>query len=206
MTSEYSLYCSQGHLKEFVQALTLFAASVTSSVIMMFQNRFGSKHILLFMFACIALPGFVCVMLVEGLAFKIAGITGLWAYLDLTLAITPVYANELLVEPFRNVSNSGFRIAFSIGAFFGTLMTVFLPRYKHIVCLYFSGHLVNNLLLLFWLPRSPSYLLKQNKTRELTQTVAEIASVSGFPGERLGAVLAKLDSIVRSDAFWSPNL
>lgn len=198
ITTEYDLYCNQGHVKEFMQAVTLFVSSIISSIILAFQNKFGSKNIMLLTFLFSALPGFVCMVFVDNLKAKAVGIIGLWIYHDVTFALTSVYFNELLVEPFRNISNAISRIAHSLGAIFGTLMTLYLTDYKLIVSLYFSGYVIFNVLLLFALTSSPSYLLKQNKMKDLTKAIIKIASVNRYPLNKLDDTLDNLDIIVAS--------
>ena len=200
ITSEFSLFCSQGHVKELTQTVTLFGASVLSSLVMMFQNRFGSKNILLLTFGCLAVPGFVCTVFVSGLVAKVGGVLLLWVYSDIILILTPVYANELLVEPFRNISNSVFRIMHGLGGALGTWMTLHLRDYRYIVCVYFAGYLVYNLLLMLTLPQSPSYLLKQQRAVELREAIARIASVNRFPGDQLRDTMTNLERIIESRA------
>lgn len=199
VTSEYSLYCNEGHWKEFMQALTVFASSIISSVILMFQNKLGSRTAMVFAYFFTGLTGFFCLVFVDNLAAKCVGMTGLWIYHDVTFTLTPVFFNELLVEPFRNISNAIARIAHSLGAIFGTLMTFYLTDYKHIVCLYFFGYTVYNLMLMFALPSSPSFLLKQNKSDRLVAAIERMADVNGLPAQQLQPALASLDSIVASN-------
>ena len=204
ITSEYSLYCDQAHLKELLQAVILFSSSVISSLVMVFQNKFGSKVTFLLSFGFITLPGLICTVLVPGLAVKVVGIILLWAYTDILLTLGPVYANELLVEPYRSLSNGVFRFMHGLGGAFGTWMTLHLRDYRLIVCLYCAGYLVNNLMLAFALPQSPSYLLKQQKIDKLRQTITRIACVSQFPEEQLEAALVNLDRIIESNRPASP--
>ena len=203
ITSEYSLFCNQAHLKELMQTVILFSSSVISSLVMMFQNKFGSKVTFLLSFGFITIPGLVCTVLVHGLAAKVVGIILLWAYTDILLTLGPVYANELLVEPYRSLSNGVFRFMHGLGGAFGTWMTLYLRDYRLIVCLYCVGYLVNNLMLAFALPQSPSYLLKQQKIDKLTQAITRIAGVNRFPEDKLQATLVNLDRIVESSVVPS---
>ena len=201
ISSQYSLFCTQAHSKELAEALTLFLSSLVSSVFIFMQSRFGSKHTIISAFAGIGVPGFACVVLIDRLVAKVTGIMLLWSYTDIMISLGPVYASELLVEPFRSVSNSVFRIMYVLGGIFGTWMTLHLRDYRLIVSLYFAGYLVINTLLLFALPQSPSYLLKQKQAAKLAQTVTRIAVINRFAEDRLGAVLANLERIVESRIF-----
>lgn len=198
ITSQYSLYCSGGHVKENVQMITLFVASSLSFLFVVLQDRFGSKNMLTWSFFLVAVSGFVCVVFLDGLAFKVAGVTSLWGFCDILLSLVGVYSNELLVEPFRKFYNVLCRVMFSIGAIFGTFMTLYLRDYRQIAGLYMSGYVVFMGLLLFVLPHSPSFLLKQSKIRELKKTITRIARLNNLPPQKLQEALQNLDNIVQS--------
>ena len=170
----------------------------------MFQNRLGSKHILLLTFAFFTVPGLICTVLVDGLIAKVTGIMLLWVYGDVALSLASVFANELLGEPFRNVSNSAFRIVHGLGGAFGTWMTFHLRDYRLIVGLFCAGYLVYNILLLFTLPQSPSFLLKQKRIAQLRLTITQIAVLNRIPEEQQRAVQVNLESIVQSGGSVSP--
>lgn len=120
ITMQFGLFCRQSHLKEFIQWAVLFAASILSMTFVIFQSRFGSKSIIVACFFTMALPGFVSLTLVDGLAAKTVGVTGLWVFNDVTFSLISVLLNELPVAPFRNLSNMSSRLFFSLGAFSGT--------------------------------------------------------------------------------------
>ena len=148
-------------------------------------------------FLCMAVPGMVCMAWVGGLVAKVAGMIGLWVHLDVTFALTSVYFNELLVAPFRNVSNVLARIIFMFGGLFGTWITLYLADYRQLTWIIFWGYVVFTVILLL-LPSSPSFLLKQNKTTQLTRAVVKIARINSLPEEPLQAALAQLERVVQS--------
>ena len=200
ITTEFALYCQQGHLKQLAQAVTLFASSLISSVLMALQDCLGSRRVMVGCFWCMAVPGMICVAWVDGLVAKVVGMICLWVYVDVTLALTSVYFNELLVAPFRNVSNVLVRIMSMVGGGFGNLMTFYLQDYRQITWLFFWGYVVFTLVLLF-LPSSPSFLLKQKKTAELTQAITKIACINHVTEEPLQVALAQLEGVVHSSSF-----
>lgn len=159
----------------------------------------------MYSFILMMVPGFVCILFLDSLNSKIVGIVCLWACVEVSFGLISVFINEFLVKPYRNFSNSICRASQSFGAFFGTFMTLYLQDYKQIVCLYFATFFLYILVIFFAFPRSPSYLLKQKKTDELTKAIIRIATINRFPEEQLGAVLVNLDNIVASKIFIGFN-
>lgn len=206
ITTEFELYCNQGHQKEFLQSIVLFASTIISTIIMFFQNRFGSKNILIFTYLFIAVPSFIFTILVSGLYFKVAGVIGMWLFKDVCFALSTVFYNELLVEPYRNFSNVFFRIVHCSGAIFGTLMTYYLTDYKYIICLYFLVYSIFAIILIFGFPSSPSYLLKQNKTKDLSNAIVKIAKINEYPQHLLSQSLTNLENIIESNLKFFYNI
>lgn len=198
ITSEFELYCGKGHVKQFVQTVTLFVASVLSSGFILLQDRFGARSVMMALFFSMALPGVLCTHVLGGLASKVAGLTALWTFNESMTCITPVYFNELLVEPYRNASNVVVRFSHCLGASLGTLLTFYLRDYRLIISVYFAGYVAFFGVLIFAFPDSPSFLLKQGKRAALRKTVARIASVNSFPEQKLLGVLDRLDNILYS--------
>lgn len=104
---------------------------------MVLQDRFGSKSILIVCFLLMAIPGFISMVFVNGLVAKVVGMIGLWIYNDTSFVLTGVFFNELLVDPYRRVSNAASRIVYCLGAIFGTVITYYLQDYKQITVLHF---------------------------------------------------------------------
>ena len=197
VVTEHSLYCKKGHLKQLMQSASLFVSSIVSSIFIMFQDKYGSKNILIWSFFGVALPGFVCVALVSGVVPKIFGISCLWVYIDIITIVASTLKNEHLVEPYRGHSNVLCRMSLCAGSLFGVLMTLHLRSYKYIVALYFLGYTAYTVLMMWGLPHSPSYLLKQNKSTELKSVVTRIAKINEYPYQKLQATLGSLDNIMQ---------
>ena len=119
IASEFELYCTRAHVKRSVQGATLLVASIVSLPFVMLQDRFGAKNIIVGCFLLMALPGFVLMVLVEGLTAKIAGMIALWVFNDAAFILTNVLLNEYLVEPFRGASNVVTKVIYSVGAIVG---------------------------------------------------------------------------------------
>ena len=197
VTTEFGLFCDQSHTKQFLESLTLLLASVTSVLFVFLQSRFGSKDLMLACFFVVGVPGFVCVQFVDGLAAKIAGIIMLWVFNDTSFSLISVFVNELLVEPFRNLSNVLSRFMYFAGGIFGVWMTLYLGNYRMIVLLYCAGYLVFMVMLLTCFPRSPSFLLKQKRNAELVRAIRRIAHTNRLPEHKLRQAMDNLANIIR---------
>lgn len=204
ITTEFALYCKQGHLKEFVQSITLLASSVISTVLMMLQDKLGSRKVMILTFLFMGVPGFLLIVFMDGLVFKVAGIVGLWVYGDVTLVLTSVFFNEQLVAPYRNISNVSGQIVSMIGALFGTMMTFYLTDYRQVIWLFFSGYIAFTIALFWIFPNSPSYLLKQMKTEELTEAITTIGKINCVTEEKLQATKIQLNKVIMSNSESNP--
>lgn len=196
VVTEYSLFCQKGHLKEIMQSVTLFVSSIVSSIFIMLQDRYGSKNILIWTFFGVALPGFVCVVFIDGSVSKILGISCLWTFMDIIAILASILKNELLVQPYRGHSNVLSRISLCVGSLLTVFLTLHLRHYKYMVTLFFVGYLAYMPLMIWGLPHSPSYLLKQKKYAELKNAVVKIARINDYPDQKLQSTLCSIDNII----------
>ena len=198
IVSEFELFCAKAHVKKLVQGVTLLVASIISLPFVMLQDRFGAKNIIVGCFILMALPGFVLMVLVDGLVAKVVGMIGLWVFNDTAFVLTNVLLNEYLVEPYRSISNVVSKVVYSVGAIMGTFMTLYLRDYKQITVLHFLGNAVFIGLLVCCLPHSAFFLLKQRKHTKLAETVVHIAKINRVPQPTLQTILGTLDRIIQS--------
>lgn len=195
ITSEYSLYCGDSHLKESIQTIVLLGASILSVILVSFQGQFGTKNVWIWSYV-MALVSYILTVCLDGLAFKVIGIMGLWGYMDVVFSISLVFFNELFVNPFRNVSNVISRFGYASGALLGSLFTSYLPDYRLIISVYFGLHSVLICILIFIIPESPSYLLKRRKQAELKKVIISIAKMNKYPPQQLEKVKLNLNRII----------
>ena len=198
IASEFELYCTKAHVKRSAQGATLLLASIISLPFVMLQDRFGAKNIIVSCFLLMGIPGLVLMVFVEGPIAKIAAMVALWVVNDTAFMLTNVLINEYQVEPYRGASNVVTKVVYSIGAIVGTILTLYMPNYKQITAFHVIGNSLFIALLVFCLPHSVYYLLKQRKHSKLRETIVHMAKVNRLPMPTLQKILDNLDNVIRS--------
>ena len=118
------------------------------------------------------------ILFLNQIEIKIIGLIFLWAYLDTVLATITILSNELLINPYRNMSGLIFLTFHSLGGLFGTTLTLCLTHYKHIILFYSTGLTIASCLVLFFIPTSPAYLLRRNKNQKFKNSLKYIGIVN----------------------------
>ena len=195
ITSEFFLYCGNSYSTESLETVIFFVSSILLIIFMLLQNKFGSKNIIVSSFCLLALPGFICLTLVDNLELKTVGFSFLWAFVDILTSVSMIYSNELLVNPLRNISNIIYQMNYYIGGLITTFLSSYITHYKYLSLTYFVGYSICILIVAFFVPRSPSYLLKQKKNDELKTILAKISKVNNLPPEDFEMVQINLNSI-----------
>lgn len=173
----------------------LFSSSILSLFVIALQGQIGSKKCWIVGFI-LALLSYFLLVFGNGLIPEVIGFIGLWAYTDIVYSVSLVYFNELLVNPYRNFSNVICRFGHASGALFGTFMTGYLSDYKSIISLYFAFHCVYIFMLVWMIPESPSFLLKQNKHAQLEKVIVKISQINNYPPQELTSVKENLVKII----------
>ena len=199
ITTQFQLYCEKGYLKSLFESLTVFGFSFLAMVLMSFQDKYGYKKMTIYGFVFATFPGCILVVFIGNLHLKVLGLILVWGYINASFNLMTLLSNELLVNPLRNFSNVIGRLAYCSGGYLGTFLVGHFTDYRYIVSLYFAGFLSFTLLLVYLVPDSPSFLLKQKRNNELRSTVTQIAHSNGLSGDKLAAMLDQLDSVIESD-------
>ena len=195
ITSEYKLYCEKRYMKELGEFLMMVAASVMTIFLSMIQDMLGRKKMVL---VCFVLPvvGFGCIYFGNSLFIKLVGVMFFWSYMEVLSIALIVLMNELLVNPLRKYSVNMAGISICLMGLLGNFITNYCSSYVTIVLIIFLYYLVGFLFILVLIPESPSYLLKQNKIRELRKVIRKIAQTNGLSGDQTNTVLADLDHVI----------
>lgn len=187
LTTEGKLYCEASSQKNLYEFTILIFGTVISAFFILLTDRLGRKVVILTNWLLV-LFGCACVFLEIHLYGKVLGLVFLWAYLDTLLASCTTLSNELLVNPFRNFSGVVFNSSNALGGILGTFLASYLGNYRFLVLVYSAGFTLTSLLLLFLVPKSPSFVLSQNRYGEFRESLQQIArhnSVSASLSQRV---------------------
>ena len=122
LTSEFALYCKQGHLKEKYQFCILLTASVMAFFFGIVQDLFGRKRMIM-LCNVLSVSGFALAFFFEPLGFKVAGLLCLWGFMEMISPALGLLSNELLVNPVRNFSFIFYTVSICLGGFLGNFLT-----------------------------------------------------------------------------------
>ena len=126
-----------------------------------------------------------------------------WSYMEVISIALIVLLNKLLVNPLRKYSSNMTGISVCIMGLFGNFMTNYCSSYATVVLIIFLCYLAGFLLILVLIPESPSYLLEQNKIRQLRRVIRSIAQTNGLSQDQIDTVLVDLDSVIECKSFIS---
>ena len=179
MTLDFNLYCDRGYLKELCEFLLMAIASIMTIGLSMFQDLFGRRRLLVLSFI-LAVSGFLCVFWGTSLVVSLVGLILLWSYVEVAYIIVIVLSNKLIVNPVRKYVHNCFSIVLYFGGVSGNFLTHYFTSYQSLMTVIFSSYLLGFLLVIFLIPESPSFLLKQHKHKQLKHVIKGIASTNGL--------------------------
>lgn len=172
--------------------------SISSGVVLVlssFQDSFGRKLLIVLVFI-FAVVGIACVFWGNSLWVAVAGMILLWSFVEVTYVPAIVLSNELLVNPVRKYAQNFFSMLSVIGGVLSNFLTHYFDTYQSFMMMIFVCHLAGLFLILFLLPESPSFLLKQLKYGKLKQVMTEISKFSGLAPAGIEQVLSEVDSVI----------
>ena len=204
-TVEHKLHCNDDNLKEQFQFLMMVVASVMTLFMSMIQDCLGRKQLLLIGFA-LALIGWACILFSNSLTIELLGLMTLWGYMDVLNTGIYVLSNELLVNPFRNLSINCYGIIICLGGIFGNFLTHFFQNYKTISTAVFICYLMGFLMLALLLCESPSFLLKSLQHKRLKKVIREIGNANNLSESEIQVALNDVDSVIKCRRFALCNL
>lgn len=177
LTSEFSLFCDKRYFKEWGIYLTFMISSLLSLVFLLFADSFGRKKILLVSYTICA-GAAICIFFTSSVYSKVVGFTLLWSFhmiLDITVFI---FVNELTIGKVRRNANAILVSSMYLGGTLGNLVTSYLKNYYNLCILVFGGYFVFLVLLIFWIPKSPSLMLKIKAFEDFRKSVEYIRTVN----------------------------
>ena len=170
-------------------------ASVLAIGISVCQDFFGRRRLLVLSFV-LAVSGFSCVFWGTSLVVSLAGLILLWSYVDVASITVIVLSNELIVNPVRKYVHNCFSMVTCFGGVLGNFLTHYFTSYQSLMAVIFSSYLLGFLLVIFLIPESPSFLLKQHKHEQLKEVIKGIASTNGLSQTDIDQALDDLDSVI----------
>lgn len=163
----------------------------------MVQDSFGRKKITAFTVTFLIL-GFIFLIFFESLLMQIFALMLIWGYKEIVYSILYVHSNELLVNPFRKHSTNFYTVIACLGGIMANFLTYYIDNYKDMYIIFFVGFLIYTILV-FFLPESPSFLLKNSKTTELKKVILDIADTNRLPVEKISSVMSDLECVIESN-------
>lgn len=197
VTSDFNLYCEKRYLKELCEFLMMALASVVSISSSVFIDFFGRKQLLVLSFL-IAVAGFTLVFMGTSLWVAVSGLVLFWSYVSASNISVILLSNELLVNPVRKYVHNVFSTVICFGGILGNYLTHYFTSYQSLLLIIFLSYLVGIIMVLLFLPESPSFLLKQQKYCELRKVIKSIAKTNGLSQNDLEVALAGVNSVIKS--------
>ena len=192
LTSEYRLFCERRYLKELGEFLLMAMASILTLFLSVIQDVLGRKKLLLVcFFLCIL--GFFCMVLGQSLIARLFGLMFLWSHKEIVSIAMFVLSNELLVNPIRNYGHNYYSLANCVFGILGNYLTNYIDSYMTLIQIIFGVYFLALVLVMAFIPESPSFLLKQGKLQELKKVVTQIASTNRLSPNELESALHDLD-------------
>lgn len=174
----------------------MLIASVAIIFLSILLDVFGRKKVFMITSLSVVLGcGLVCFS--DLLSVKMIGLTLLWTFSEFNFVVLSLLSNELLVNPFRHYSNNTYSIFLCIGGLAGNFLTHYIRTYKQMVWVYFWGYSVAILLVYWFIPYSPSFLLKKGAYQELTLLIEHIGKRNGLSSLQLAQATSDLESVIK---------
>ena len=104
-----------------------------------------------------------------------------------------VLSNEFLVNPIRNYGHNYYSLANCVFGILGNYLTNYIDSYMTLIQIIFGVYFLALVLVMAFIPESPSFLLKQGKLQELKKVVTQIASTNRLSPNELESALHDLD-------------
>ena len=177
IVSEFGLYCQNNNSKEIYQSIVFSIGAIISTLIHIFQDKFGRKQTILngFIFNIL---GFFIFIFYTGPLVNVFCILCIWICDDVLYNSVTVLSSELLVNPLRNRSINIFKIVFAIGGIAGLFTTNFYNHYEDMIIIYFFLSSLTIFLIYLYLPESPSFMLKQKRFDEVNNIFERICNIN----------------------------
>lgn len=195
LTSEYELYCGKSHYKQRLETLIMMAGSVLTLCLSVVQDSLGRKRT---MVLGVLMPcfGMALLCLVDSLLLKALGLMLFWSFGEVVTIASTVLSSELLVNPLRKLSVTIYQIVIILGGLTGHFLSQYLDSYKSFMALVFWGYLLSVGLIHWFLPESPSFLLRKGAGSELRAVIRRIARTNRLISEQTQKVIHNLDSLI----------
>lgn len=189
------------HMKEFYIFCIIFSGSIVTLIFSIIQDSMGRKKIMIFTFIFLFF-GFIFLFFFHTLGTQIFALMLFWGYKEIIYSIELILSNELLVNPIRKHSLNLYSIIACIGGILGNFLTYYLVNYINLHVILFLGFFLFTLMIFFFIPESPSYLLKHSKIDKLKKVILNIAKTNKIPEQKINLLMIDLDLVIKSKILF----